>query len=435
MRREIEPDNPPHDVYAAVRLPGFRLLITSNFLTSLAQAMLSVLIGWELYVRTGSALALGLVGLVQIVPNLVIALPAGQYVDRHDQKRIAVVATALHALAALALTILTATTGPLVLIYAGLFVTGIARAFRGATRSTLLASIVPQDRFANAAAWSSSANQTAAVIGPALGGVAIAIINQTATVFAIATGLLVVATLALGQTRPRAIARMTEQVTLDSLLAGVRFIWRTKVLLAAITLDMVGVLLGGATALLPIFAEDVLNVGAAGLGLMRAAPAVGAVLMSLVIVRHGPFQKAGPTLLLAVAGFGLATVLFGASRSLALSLLALALLGGFDAISMVIRHTMQLVYTPDEMRGRVSSIHHLFVGMSNEFGEFESGVAAAILGATTAVILGGVGALLVVPIIALAWPEVRRLGRIDALPPPTGSVITARAAPASEPAP
>jgi hypothetical protein len=227
---------------------------------------------------------------------------------------------------------------------------------------------------------------------------------------------------------------MTEAVTLDSLFAGVRFIWRTKVLMAAITLDMVGVLLGGATALLPIFAEDVLNVGAPGLGLMRAAPAVGATLMSLVIVRHGPFQKAGPTLLLAVAGFGLATIIFGVSRSLPLSLVALAALGGFDAISMVIRHTMQLTYTPDDMRGRVSAIHHLFVGMSNEFGEFESGVLAALVGAATAVVLGGVGTLIVVPLIALAWPEVWRLRRIEATPPPapSGSVLTSAATPAPE---
>jgi MFS family permease len=417
-----------------MRLPDFRLLITANFLTSLAQAVLSVLIGWDLYERTGSALALGLVGLVQIIPNVVIALPAGQYVDRHDQKRIAVLSTALHMLATLALTILAATTGPLVLIYAALFVTGMARAFRSATRTALLAAIVPPARFGNAAAWSSSTNQTASVIGPALGGVAIALIANTATVFAGATVLLAVSTLALSRTHPRPIERMTEAVTLDSLFAGVRFIWRTKVLMAAITLDMVGVLLGGATALLPIFAEDVLQVGATGLGLMRAAPAVGAMLMSLLIVRRGPFLRAGPTLLLAVAGFGVATILFGVSRSLPLSLLALAALGGFDAISMVIRHTMQLTYTPDDMRGRVSAIHHLFVGMSNEFGEFESGVLAALVGAATAVVLGGVGTLIVVPLIALAWPEVWRLRRIEATPPPatSGSLATTTALPAPE---
>jgi MFS family permease len=433
MRQWGELDDQPHDAYGAMRLPDFRLLMTSNFLTSVAQAVLSVLIGWELYERTGSALALGLVGLVQIIPNVAVALPAGQYVDRHDQKRIAVLATALHALATLTLTILSATTGPLVLIYAALFVTGLARAFRSATRTALLAAIVPQDRFANAAAWSSSANQTAAVIGPALGGVAIVIVNDTATVFAGATGLLLIATLALIQTHPRPIARMTEEVSFDSLFAGIRFIWRTKVLMAAITLDMVGVLLGGATALLPIFAEDVLHVGATGLGLMRAAPAAGAMLMSLLIVRHGPFQRAGPTLLLAVAGFGVATILFGLSRSLPLSLLALGLLGGFDAISMVIRHTMQLTYTPDDMRGRVSSVHHLFVGMSNEFGEFESGVLAALVGATAAVIFGGVGTLIVVPLIALAWPEVWRLRRIEATPsPPAAAAVPTHAVPAPE---
>lgn len=409
-------NEPRHDAFAAIRIGDFRLLITSNFLTSLAQAMLSVLIGWELYVRTGSALALGLVGLVQVVPNIVVALPAGQIVDQYDQKLIAVLATALHAAATVALTILSLTVGPLWMIYACLFVTGLARAFRSATRNAFLASVVPSDRFGNAVAWNSSANQVAAVVGPALGGLAIVVVNQTATVFAIAAGLLTASTIALIMTRPRALTRTTEKLSVGSMLAGLQFIWRTKVLMAAITLDMVGVLLGGATALLPIFAEDVLNVGASGLGLMRAAPAVGAVLTSLLIVRHGPFQKAGPTLLFAVVGFGIATIIFGFSRSLPLSLLALALLGSFDAISVVIRHVMQLAYTPDDMRGRVSSVHHLFVGMSNEFGEFESGLLAALIGATAAVVLGGVGTLLVVPVIALAWPEVRRLGRIEPIP-------------------
>jgi hypothetical protein len=201
-------------------------------------------------------------------------------------------------------------------------------------------------------------------------------------------------------------------MTVDSLLAGVRFIRKTKVLLAAITLDMVAVLLGGATALLPIFAEDVLHVGATGLGLMRAAPAAGAVLMSFALAHKGPFDHAGPSLLATVAAFGCATIAFGASRSIVLSLFALALLGAFDAISVVIRDTLELTFTPDHMRGRVGAIGYIFVGMSNEFGEFESGVAAALMGATAAVIVGGIGTLVVVPLIAFAWPEVRRLGRI-----------------------
>jgi MFS family permease len=276
---------------------------------------------------------------------------------------------------------------------------------------------VPADRFGNASAWESSAGQTASVLGPAVGGLGVAVLHDAGPVFAIAAGMLAAGSLLLSRMTARPALAHLEEVTRESLLAGIHFIRRTKVILAAITLDMVAVLLGGATALLPIFAEDVLHVGATGLGLLRAAPAVGAMLMSVAIAHKGPFLRAGRTLLATVACFGLATILFGVSRNFGLSLAALALVGGFDAISMVIRSTMELTFTPDEMRGRVGAIHFLFIGLSNEFGEFESGLAAAVLGATTAVVAGGIGTLLVVPAIALIWPEVRRLRRIE-LPEP-----------------
>jgi MFS family permease len=401
-----------HDAYAALRFDDFRLLIAASFLSSLAQAILSVIVGWELYERTDSALALGLVGLVQIVPNVALAIPAGQYVDRHDRKRIAVGATLLVAVAAIALTILTAIEGPLVLFYIALFFIGIGRVFKSPTMGALLAGSVPDKTFTNASAWSGSSSQTASIIGPAIGGAGVAVLSDPAWVFGAAGVMLAAAAVLYGRMHPRAVAFTEEKVTRESLLAGVHFIRTTKVMLAAITLDMVAVMLGGATALLPIFADDVLHVGSTGLGFMRAAPALGAVLMSLAIAHKGAFKNAGPSLLATVAGFGLATIVFGLSRSLALSLVALFLVGAFDAISMVIRDTLELTYTPDHMRGRVSSIHFIFIGMSNEFGEFESGVAAAIFGATTAVVLGGIGTLLVVPAIALAWPEMRRLRRI-----------------------
>ncbi len=397
-----------HDPYAVLRIQNFRLLVGTNLLAGLAQAILSVIVGWELYVRTDSAFALGMVGLVQIVPNVVLAIPAGQYVDRHDQKRIAMAALSLNAVAALALAALSATEGPLAAFYGCLFLMGVGRAFRTPTQGVLLAAIVPSRLFANASAWSSSTWQLASVVGSAIGGIGVAITSDAAPVFAVAAGMLGAAAVGVSRLRPRPISRSIEPVTPDSLLAGVRFIRRTKVLLAAITLDMVAVLLGGATALLPIFAEDVLHVGAAGLGFMRAAPAVGAIVTSFLIAHRGPFKNAGPTLLLTVSAFSLATILFGLSRSFGLSLPALALIGAFDAISVVIRDTMELTFTPDEMRGRVGSVHYIFIGMSNEFGEFESGGAAALVGATTAVVLGGVGTLLVVPAIALLWPEVRR---------------------------
>jgi MFS family permease len=414
---------PDHDAYAALRFRDFRLLISASFLISFSQAVLSVIVGYELYLRTGSALALGLVGLVQVVPNVILSMPAGQYVDQHDHRLIASAAAGLIALAAAFLALLTHYEGPLVLIYACLFLIGLGRVFNMATPAPLMASIVPPDRFGNAAAWRSSSNQTASILGPAAGGFGVAVLGTAASVFAIAAVLLATAALLLSQIRARPSPREREKMSRDSILAGIRFIRSTEVLLATITLDMVAVMLGGATALLPIFAEDVLHVGAFGLGIMRAAPAAGAVLASVAIAHKGPFKAAGPTILVAVTGFGLATILFGVSRSMPLSLVALALIGAFDAISMVIRSTLQLTLTPDHMRGRVGSVHYMFVGMSNEFGEFESGLLATLIGATAAVVAGGIGTILVVPVIFLAWPEVRRLREIK----PRESEVTATA--------
>jgi MFS family permease len=415
-------DVPEHDAYAALRFRDFRFLISASFLISFSQAVLSVIVGYELYLRTGSALALGLVGLVQIVPNVILSMPAGQYVDQHDHRLIASAAAGLIALSAGFLALLTHYEGPLILIYACLFLGGLGRVFNMATPAPLMASIVPPDRFHNAAAWRSSSNQTASILGPAAGGFGVAVLGSASSVFAIAAVLLAIASVLLSRIKARPSPREREKMSRDSILAGIRFIRSTEVLLATITLDMVAVMLGGATALLPIFAEDVLHVGAAGLGLMRAAPAVGAVLASVAIAHKGPFKAAGPTILVAVAGFGLATILFGVSRAMPLSLLALALIGAFDAISMVIRSTLQLTLTPDHMRGRVGSVHYMFVGMSNEFGEFESGLVATLIGATAAVVLGGIGTLLVVPAIAIAWPQVRRLREIE----PRESEITAK---------
>ena len=406
-------DPSKHDAYLALRIRDFRLLLSANFLSSFSGAILSVVVGWYIFELTRSALALGIVGLVQIIPVIFISLPAGQYVDTHDPKRIGVLATLLSALATLSLALVAATGAPTALLYVGMFVMGFARAFRNAVQAPLVAASVPHEAFGNASAWSSSSGQLAAVLGPAVGGVSVALISGSAPVFLVTALLLTLGALALGLMRVRYTARPKEKLTRASLLAGVHFVWHTKVIFSAILLDMVSVLLGGATALLPIFALEVLHVGATGLGLLRSAPAVGAVLMSFAVAHHGPFQRAGKTLLATVAAFGVATILLGLSRSFGLSLVALTLVGAFDAVSMVIRNTLQLVFTPDPMRGRVGAIHHIFIGMSNEFGEFESGLLAALVGATAAVIIGGVGVLVVVPLIALAWPELRTLGRIE----------------------
>jgi MFS family permease len=402
-----------HDPYAALRFRDFRLLVAGTFLTVVAEQMLGVAVGWELYERTRAPLALGLIGLVQVLPVVLLALPAGHVADRFDRKWILVGTSLLLALCALGLAALSLISGSLVLIYACLLGIGIARAFQSPATASLMAQVVPQEHYSSAVTWESGVWQASSILGPALGGLVIALEGRATPAYALVAGALLLAALLAWLIRPRPVARSEEELTLSSLFAGTRFIWNTKVILAAITLDMFAVLLGGATALLPIFARDILQVGATGLGWLRAAPAVGAVLSALTLAHLPPFKRAGRTLLLVVAGFGLATIVFGLSHSFALSLLMLALLGVLDNISVVIRSTLLLTRTPDNMRGRVNAVHFVFIGISNELGAFESGVAATLLGTIGAVVAGGVGTILVVALVAVIWPEVRRLGRLD----------------------
>jgi MFS family permease len=299
------------------------------------------------------------------------------------------------------------------LIYGCLFLIGCGVAFGNPASSTLIPQMVPEGAYANAATWSSSSWQLAAVLGPALGGFVIALSHSTTPVYALNAGaalLYVILLLPVGG--GRRVVRSIESPTTDSLLEGVRFLRRSQIILAAITLDLFAVLLGGATTLLPIYAKDILQVGPTGLGWLRAAPSIGAVCIALSIAYIPPFKKTGRTLLLAVAGFGLATFIFGVSRSFWLSLLMLFLLGGLDNISVVIRSTLLLTRTPDAMRGRVAAVNTLFVGASNELGGFESGLAAQLFGPVISVAAGGIGTILVVLLVALLWPEMRRLGRL-----------------------
>ncbi len=402
-----------HDPYAALRYRDFRLLAAGRFIATLGEQMTSVAIGWELYERTHEAFALGLVGLVQVLPVIILSLPAGTAADRYNRKRIVLFSQVVLAAGAMGLALLSATQGSLLLVYGCLLLIGLARAFNGPASSTLLPLSVPPEVYTSAATWSSSAWQLAAVIGPALGGLAIALFNSATEVFvfdAIAglTFLALVAAMRGKQLKPK-----REEMSRKSLAAGIGFVWRTKIILAAITLDMFAVLLGGATALLPVYAKDILQVGPGGLGWLRAAPSVGAVLMAFTLAHRPPFQHAGRTLLFAVAGFGVATIVFGLSTSFWLSLAMLATLGALDNISVVIRSTLLLTRTPDEMRGRVGAVNGVFIGTSNELGAFESGIAAGLFGPVVAVVAGGIGTILVVLLIAFGWPEVRRLGRLD----------------------
>ena len=414
-----------HDSYAALRIRDFRLLAGGGFLAGFAEDMVSVVIGWELYQRTNSAFALGLVGLVQIVPTLLLALPAGHFVDQHDRKRIAAATMLAMAAAVTGLAVVSLTDGLLALVYAALLVMGICRAFIFPAAASLLPHSVPEPLFSNAAAWETSLSQVATISGPAIGGIGLAIVGNEAVIYLAAAVMFLIAATLFALLRIKGKTGEVEKMTVDSMLAGVRFVRTNRVILASITLDMVAVLLGGATALLPIFARDVLDVGSVGLGFMRAAPAIGALVAGVIVAHRPPFRFAGRTLLLVVAGFGVATIIFGLSRNFWLSLAALFAIGALDSVSMIIRGVLVMVRTPDEMRGRVLSVESVFVGISNELGAFESGVLAALVGATTAVALGGVGQILAA--IAYWWPEIRRLRRLDPVEPATPDAVVSGA--------
>jgi MFS family permease len=291
---------------------------------------------------------------------------------------------------------------------------GCAVAFNSPASTTLLPQTVPESIFGNAATWESGSWQLASVLGPALGGFVIALSHSATPVYGLNAGTALISIVLIMLLRGgRRVERSGETTTLGALLEGVRFLWSSQIILAAITLDLFAVLLGGATALLPIYAKDILHAGPTGLGWLRAAPAIGAVCISFFIAHAPPFKKAGRTLLWAVAGFGVATLIFGVSHLFWLSLLMLFVLGGLDNVSVVIRSTLLLTRTPDALRGRISAIDHIFTGASNQLGGFESGLAAQLFGPVIAVAGGGIGTILVVLFVMLLWPEMRRLGSMS----------------------
>lgn len=402
-----------HDPYAALRFRDFRLLISGRFVAQIGEMMVSTAIGWELYERTNDPIALALVGLVQIVPVILFSLYGGYVADRYNRKRVVLLSQLLLVFCALALVLLSVTQGPLLLVYTVLTIIGVGRAFNNPAESALTPQTVPPEHFSNAATWNSSVWQLSAILGPGLGGLVIAATNSAAPVYLLnaIAGLILIGVLLLIRSPQRDFKTGVEGPR-EALRKGLRFVLDTKVLLAAMTLDMFAVLLGGATFLLPVFAKDILMVDATGLGILRAAPSVGALLMALIVTQRPPFERAGRTLLWAVAGFGAATIVFGLSTNFWLSLLMLALLGALDMVSVVVRQTLLMTRTPEHMRGRVGAVSTIFVGTSNEMGGFESGVAASLFGPVGAVVLGGIGTILVVVVVAAAWPEVRQLGRL-----------------------
>jgi len=402
-----------HDAYAVWRLPAFRRYFTGNMILILGWQMQKVAIGWEIYERTNSSLALALVGLVQFLPQVLFMPIAGHITDQHNRKSVLMGALTFNALAAAGLAVNAAWGGSIYILYACLFAYGSARAFIMPSRAAFLPGIIPLDIFSTAVSWNSSGFEISSMAGPAIGGQLIAFFLSPTLVYTInAVGQLTFVMLLAGiaykhSPGPR------EPLTLNTLLVGLKFVWRQKVVLSAMSLDMFGVLLGGATALMPIYSKDILKVGARGLGWLMTAPSVGAFTMALLQAHRGPLRKAGRTLLFAVAGFGAVTIVFGISRNFWLSLLMLSLLGSCDNISVVVRSTLVQVLTPDEMRGRVSALNSLFIGTSNELGAFESGLVANFFGPVISVVSGGIGTILIV--LGMTWlsPQLRRYGRLD----------------------
>jgi MFS family permease len=374
--------------------------------------MQAVAIGWQVYDLTQRPLDLGLVGLVQFLPALGLALITGHVADRYDRRRVLSLCIFLGAICALSfLTLTLAGTVDIRLILAVLFFSGVNRAFEFPAAVALMPNLVPRQQFASAAAWSSSAWQAATIIGPAVGGFLYAL--GPSIVYGCCASLLVISALLVSLIHVKRAMADRKAATWTSLVSGIAFIRTQPVVLGAISLDLFAVLLGGATALLPIYARDILQVGPWGLGLLRSAPAIGALTIALVLARCPISKHAGSLLFGTVGVFGLATIGFGVSRSLWLSLCLLTVLGAADMVSVVIRRVLVQIATPDEVRGRVSAVESVFIGASNELGEFESGVTAAWFGTVPAVILGGVGTLAVVALWARLFPQLRRIDALE----------------------
>ncbi len=405
------------DPLASLRRPDFRLYLLGSLASGAGNQMRTVAVGWEVYQRTQTPLSLGLVGLVLAVPVLLLALPAGAAADRYPRKTLIQISQVGLALSGLGLAWVSLADGPVPLTYAFLLGTGIFRAVGWPASQAIVTGLVPAPVFANAAMWRSVAFQLSATLGPLAGGALLAVYGPGTVYLADAASSLVLFS-CLFFVHPTPQARSTEKRSWASLIEGARFVRRQPVILSTITLDMVAVLFGGAVALLPVYATDVLGVGATGFGWMRAMPSLGAITMGLALALLPPMRQAGRALLIAVAAFGLATIVFGLSTSYPLSLTALFFIGAADNVSVVIRSTVLQLLTPDAMRGRVAAVNAVFIGTSNEIGEFESGVVASVIGSVATVALGGVLTLVTVAAAATIWPSLRRLGRLEDLEPP-----------------
>ena len=421
IERQIGAAKPEkHDPYLAFRSRDYTLFAIGSLVSNVGNQMQGVAVAWEIYSRVSAvsgiaqgAWALGLVGLIQALPVILLALPAGHMADKFSRKNIMLWAQGVLLLCWAGMAYLSFTRGPLEWLYLLLLLDGLANAMANPSRTAMVPQLVPPEAIASASTWSSTRWQTSMMLGPALGGTAIAYFGRPFEVYIISIVCSIVFILFAIPIRPRPHERSNEPVSIRALLGGANFVRSTPIILATVTLDMFAVLLGGAVALLPLYAKDILHVGPHGYGWLMASPAIGSVITAFIVAHLPPFPRAGRVMLWAVAGFGLATIVFGISQNFYLSFAALVVTGACDAISVVVRHTLVQVLTPDHLRGRVSAVNSVFIGISNEIGSFESGAAARFLGPVRAVVWGGIGTVLIVIGVASKWPIVRNIGSLQ----------------------
>jgi MFS family permease len=410
----------PQSSHAAGRVaftyPSFGLYQLGRFCIVLATEMQSVAVGWQVYEITKRPLDLGLVGLAQFLPGVLLFLVSGHVADRYDRRKLVVACYAAFAgCSGLLLSAALRGTRTVYPIYVVLILIGVVRAFNGPVSRALWPQLVPEEHFQNAVAWASSVFQTATILGPSVGGIVYAVARGPAAVYTLAAAAALVAASCAYAIKVESRARVREPLNTQSVLAGLHYIWREKLILGAISLDLFAVLLGGAVALLPVYAREILMTGPWGLGILRSAPGIGAAAMAVYLAHKPLGDRVGAKMLWCVTGFGVFTILFGLSRSLTLSLIALVLVGATDMVSVIVRGTLIQVATPDEMRGRVNAVDMVFIGASNELGQFESGLTAHWFGTVPAVVLGGVGTLAVTAVWAWLFPDLRRADRLTGL--------------------
>jgi len=411
------PSQPPAPVkdnpYEVLRNRDFTQYMTGRFISAFSQQMLALAVGWDVYNRTKSPRALGLVGLAQVLPMFLFTFHAGHLADNHSRNKIMVWMQILVAVAGSILALDIWFHLGVSYVYFALFLLGTSRTYGWAASAAFVPQLVPRELFPLAVSWNTAAFQIASVTGPAVGGALIAWLGKVFWIYAFNASAGILCAILFLNLKVHHKVKSREPMSLKSVIVGLKFVYHTKVVLGSITLDMFAVLLGGASALLPVYAKDILNTNPSGLGWLQAALPIGSMCMSLLLLHQPPMKNAGATLLWAVAGFGLATVGFGLSRNIYLSFTMLFICGATDYISVIVRQTMIQLKTPDHMRGRVSAVNSLFIGTSNQLGEFESGMVAQYTSPVFSVVSGGIGTILVVITAAFIWPEIRNYKKLD----------------------